>query len=738
MTLESNKTGVLEPGDLVAGTYEIERLLCRSHSSIVYFATNRMLAKDVVLKVLSLTHDENDEARIQRFLQEARAASRLEHENLVRTFASGRLEDGSFYIVMERVAGETLEEYLRRNKTLSIPLFRSLFLQLLSGLAFAHEHRLLHRDIKPANIFLSEDHDRNLICKLGDFGIAKILGENGGNATLTKTNDLLGSPAYMSPEQCNLEELDVRSDIYSLGCVMYECLAGRAPFIAESSYELMYKQVHAKTVTLSRFSRGSPKDLISLVERSMRKKASDRYASADELRCALETLDLNQRAEKSTGSALGTVLFLLVVAGLSITALNFWTSKHQVDSISKKEYPSLTEKWTDSKVHFEELPAEALTHATFDETQKALSSGNLNLAFKLTEKLLSADEPAYKGHVEACYSYYYFMVHDFKEALNHARRSEELALKHFPGIKNGAFAEDFDNSISKEISAYTRLRNFAAARKLILAQEKRLETIDRPDDLQSIVTNKIELLLAEKKATAVLELCNSAFKSENLSREQAMNILPLKMKAAVMLGQKKSLEESTKTYIDLINGGSEPLWIKDSFYLVLAEPYMIGGDWKKARYFIQQASDKSKEHVFRSSDSACFLYRALVDAASKRLSTSYCELQKAIAIQEKYLDREVLASYLLASYLCFQAGREAEADAYIKKALELEAYQWTSLRPEIQIAEVNLYLADKLMEMGEKSAAKRCLEQLELLPYLSPKQEKALVRLKAEFKAHLS
>lgn len=296
-------------GNEFGASYEVKETLARSPESTVYLARHLLMERDVVIKVLTLSGELKDEKRRQRFELEAQLAAGLRHPNIVRIFSSGSLADGSPYIVMEYVEGQTLRARLETKQSLTPAELQDIFMQLLSGLECAHQSRLLHRDIKPENILLNTDTDGTIIAKLTDFGIAKSLTDD-CKQSLTASTDTLGSPAYMSPEQCKKEQLDERSDLYSLACVMYEAIAGRPPFIADSALDLMYKHVHDQPPRLSNLKPGTPRQLAGIIEKCLNKSPSERMASAQALKTALAGLKTGSKTSVKINESARAILSL--------------------------------------------------------------------------------------------------------------------------------------------------------------------------------------------------------------------------------------------------------------------------------------------------------------------------------------------------------------------------------------------------------------------------------------------
>ncbi len=247
---------------------------------------NRLIA----LKVLH-PHLVEDEDAVQRFEREAKSSIGLRHPNLVTVYDFGFSDYGLPYIAMEYLDGEMLQQLLKIDGPLEVRRFLTIFLQICSALHHAHTHRVIHRDVKPSNIMLIKVDENSNLAKLIDFGIAKIV--DGKTAQrLTQTGDVFGSPFYMSPEQCMGVELDERSDIYSLGCVMYEAISGVRPFEGENAMITMQMQVSGHLEPFAHVcpDLAVPPQIESIIFRALEKKPEDRFQSAKQLGAELERL----------------------------------------------------------------------------------------------------------------------------------------------------------------------------------------------------------------------------------------------------------------------------------------------------------------------------------------------------------------------------------------------------------------------------------------------------------------
>lgn len=271
-------------GTVFADKYEILSVLGAGGMSVIYKARHKYMERICAVKLLH-PFLLSDSSMFQRFQYEAKAASNLSHPNVVAMHDFGITDDGKAYLVMDYLEGEDLSTVLERDVFLTEPQAREIFRQALAGLDHAHSKGVIHRDLKPSNLFLIPQTDGSVLVKLVDFGIAKITDSSNAAQNLTRTGEVFGSPLYMSPEQCSGKSLDARSDIYSLGCLMYEALCGRRPLVGESALETMH--MHIKDVPLT-LSQAAPKlevshQLEDAVMKCLCKRPDDRFSSVAEL-----------------------------------------------------------------------------------------------------------------------------------------------------------------------------------------------------------------------------------------------------------------------------------------------------------------------------------------------------------------------------------------------------------------------------------------------------------------------
>jgi hypothetical protein len=278
------------------GQYQILREIGRGGMAVVYEAYQPALVRTVAIKVLP-PQLALDQQFVQRFLLEARSAARLEHPNIVTIHDVG-VADGVYYIVMQKLAGEPLNVLIRRATRLPPKRAVRIAAQVALALDYAHQNRVVHRDIKPANIIV-DAHDHAV---LTDFGIAKAA-EGGG---LTRTGIAMGTPEYMSPEQANGQPVGPASDIYSLGIVLYEMLAGQAPFRADSTPAVLYKQVYERPAPVRGLVPGVPVALEQVLATALTKDPAQRYRRGRDMAAALQLAGAQaDAAEQMTRPATG-------------------------------------------------------------------------------------------------------------------------------------------------------------------------------------------------------------------------------------------------------------------------------------------------------------------------------------------------------------------------------------------------------------------------------------------------
>jgi serine/threonine-protein kinase len=274
----------------ILGSYKIAEKIGEGGMGAVYRADHQRLARRAAIKVLRPELSTNAMV-VERFFTEARATSLIRHPGIVEV-TDCSVEDGCAYIVMELLAGESLASYLRRNG----PLRERGFLmavriaeEIASAVGAAHAQQIIHRDLKPDNVFLVSQAGGAVQVKILDFGIAKLVADD--SVHRTSTGSLLGTPIYMSPEQCRgTGKVDIRTDIYSLGCIIYELVSGRPPFMRDGAGELIAAHIGEMPVPLEQAAPEVPAALAALAARMLAKNPADRPASMSEVLFQLQAV----------------------------------------------------------------------------------------------------------------------------------------------------------------------------------------------------------------------------------------------------------------------------------------------------------------------------------------------------------------------------------------------------------------------------------------------------------------
>lgn len=308
----------VRPGEIVSGKYRIERVLGAGGMGVVVAAYHIQLDEKVALKFLLPETLSNSDA-VSRFVREARAAVKIKSEHIARVTDVGMLPNGAPYMVMEYLEGGDLADWLKQRGALPVAQAVEFILQACVAVADAHALGIVHRDLKPANLFCVRRSDGQLSIKVLDFGISKMTEASGmGPITVTRTSSLMGSPFYMSPEQMrSSRDVDARTDIWSLGIILFELVTGRLVFRADTVTELAIQVANEPTPPIRTFRPDVPGALEAVVFKCLEKDKEDRYRNVAELAMAL--LPFAPRRARALAERISGIV---QAAGLSASALD--------------------------------------------------------------------------------------------------------------------------------------------------------------------------------------------------------------------------------------------------------------------------------------------------------------------------------------------------------------------------------------------------------------------------------
>lgn len=401
-------------GEIIGGRFKVISLLGKGGMGLVYRVEQIFVGEELALKTIHKSF--LTDTAIKRFEQEARTAFAVNHANIIAVKAFGLLDDQTPFLAMEIVKGETLAELLQDSGPLPIAVALPIIIQVCFGLAHAHDCGIVHRDIKPSNIMILKDLPIGTegSIKVLDFGIAKFSHREGGEIqALTKTGEIFGSPLYMSPEQCMGTKVDYRSDIYSLGCVIFEALSGKAPFVGNNALATLMMHQSEPPPSLAEVSQKEdlPPELERIVAKMLAKQPEERYQNLGTVAHDLAAIvnrnnsskisrPLSQPAqEQSTESnsnalykrqifvILAAISLLMICAICTVCIINFLSHRpEKVETASKFERKKPEEKLDqlETTVKTEAAKTAVLNEITSFQLKKKLAAADNDFQLRLT------------------------------------------------------------------------------------------------------------------------------------------------------------------------------------------------------------------------------------------------------------------------------------------------------------------------------------------------------------------
>jgi len=403
---------VVEPGSdpligrTLNGKYRIAEKLGEGSMGSVYLSEHIGLQKRVALKVLHSDLLVGADA-VQRFRREGIAAGKFSHPNAIQIFDFDEADGSVFFLAMEFIEGPNLKEFLARNGPLEVPRAIEVIRQVLLALAEAHTHGIVHRDLKPENIMILEGSGGQLTVKVLDFGLSKLINRPVGASLQTMPGVIMGTPLYMAPEQAGGEEVDARSDLYAVGLILYELMAGSSPYAGESFTEIMIKQATEMPPPLAEARPGLrvPADLDAILQTSLAKLKDDRFQSCAEMLTALDQVDLDgpearavvppraqpRAAADATGGGKRKSAPLLIGAAVAVALVGLWfvlpagSSSEAFARVSEKETSALS----DEERAYLDLLDSTRSYIRTGDSDAALS------ALRDAERMACSDSEAY-------------------------------------------------------------------------------------------------------------------------------------------------------------------------------------------------------------------------------------------------------------------------------------------------------------------------------------------------------
>jgi serine/threonine protein kinase len=633
---------------------EMLELLGKGGMSLVYRARQKQLERIVAVKVLSRASVGGEDG-IKRFQKEAKLTSTLAHPNIVRIISFGVAKDGQPYLVMEYLDGISLFEHLKQNGRLRLQEFKDIFIPVLAGLGHAHQDGLIHRDIKPGNIMICRNESGPRAVKLVDFGIAKALsGDTRETLGLTADGALLGTPTYMSPEQCQGKPLDARSDLYSLACVMYESLTGEPPFKGDSPLDVMQKHSGEPAPTVSELSRKIDiyKELAAVIVLGLAKDPDARPQSASEFAAKLNevmdhvTLDKVPLLKKQSvipSKSVATISIAAACLMLLIFGLTFGAKHNKVD---------------------EPKPV-AVSPVSIDDIKETQSKQALERA----EKRFDPDSPQILEQLDDL-ARCYFQRKNWAKAGQHYKRALEIREKTLQPADQG-----LGLNLGMLSECYLNEGKFKQAAPLLKRSlEIRMKAFG-PED--SIVTENIAYLMDCYRHEARWADIEPLLKPSLAAREKAgadtHDLDHWRFWLARCYMQEYKFAEARSLLKRLLAREQDKLTLAETL-VCLARCDMQEGKFAQAELLLKRAlAIRERESASRGADDGLY-WLSICYEGQRKCSQTEQLLKHALVKAEQGTEAGTayLSAYLSTMADCYEhQNKQAEADPILKRSLTL-------------------------------------------------------------------
>lgn len=627
------QTRDLNPGQTFGKNYQIVSLIGKGGMSAVYKAYDKMLKRNVAVKVLLYKRKMDKKARA-RFVQEGIALSKLDHPNLIRVYEFGDADSSEPYLVMDYLEGAALSDLMSKTNPMSVTRAISILKQCTLALRHAHNKGVVHRDLKPSNIMITANEDSvEDVAKIIDFGIAKV--EEADSMRLTETGEVFGSPLYMSPEQCRGEKLDERSDMYSLGCVFFEMLTGVPPFKGLDFADTVGMHFNDSPASIStlRPDIKYPAELDKVINKLMEKERSKRYQNMDELAEDVEPLyekHCPRHAFKRTPGALPVVV---VDETEDHTDENLHTTEagartfSDYEAINKRNNQIILALAVATVLLAVGVGGKIFYDYQINQKQKraSLASSKLKITPQVNlwlEQMKYGDLYFDKGDLETAEEY-------FEKALSSAKDVEQ-------SVKNQHIVSALQQLIDVDYVSHGLKENSAAGiqyKSDSLALEP--ETIPALESADGII-RRAKILASNGNLKEARELIESSIASYQAKSQQTPKDLAMMELAAANLYWVKHDEANTKPYLELAEKNFTTANLPNLALLCKAGQQLIDKHQNDCQISIDKLLPKLREELPRPDWAIAIAldFSAAADAKIIETIKAFDKMQKELNLQD--------------------------------------------------------------------------------------------------------